>query len=129
MKRVIYGLIIVLSIFISTNSIKAWSEYKIGDKVTYNDIDFYVIKDSSSKDDIVTMLKEDALKLGEGSTYTSTTNFKCYNLNGYCGINYHESSSLYETSYAKVVVDAWAEDKIKTYNEARLLSHDDLINN
>ena len=45
MKRVIYGLIIIFSIFISTNYIKAWSEYKIGDKVTYNDIDFYVIKD------------------------------------------------------------------------------------
>ena len=111
------------------NEVFAWSEYKIGRKVEYNGMEFYVIKDSSSEEDSVTMLKAEPLTYEEGRIYTAATNFQCYNLDGYCGINYHESSSLYETSYVKMVVDAWAEDKIKTYNEVRLLSHDDLITN
>ena len=148
MKRLIYGLIIIFSIFISTNYIKAWSEYKIGDKVTYNDIDFYVIKDSSSTDESLTMLKAEPLTVEEVNLYggvgtehnhvnmnvppSNSSYQRAYDRSGYGGMQYYSSTNCnlvtpwlnnnckneYKESEVKYVVDAWAEDK---------LSVDDLI--
>jgi len=125
MKRVIYGLIIVLSIFISTNSIKAWSEYKIGDKVTYNDIDFYVIKDSGSEEGSVTMLKKEPLTVEEADLYLEhiSANISSYDCNGYAGIYFYTNDDCkpgnftvcetdYSNSFVKNVVDEWAKEKI-----------------
>ena len=64
MKKALYILIILLSMSIC-NKISAYTEYKIGDVVTYNDIDFYVIKDSGVKEDSVTMLKAEPLSYSE----------------------------------------------------------------
>ena len=126
MKRLIYGLIIIFSIFISTNYIKAWSEYKIGDKVTYNDIEFYVIKDSDNKEDSVTMLKAEPLSYEEIQKYTEGIDVQITNQNGDGGMQYHLSSVEYSQSYIKLVVDAWKAEKVPEAIEVRLLTYDDL---
>ena len=43
--------------------------YNVGDIVTYNDIDFYVIKDSGAKEDTVTLLKAKPLTVDEVNLY------------------------------------------------------------
>jgi len=129
MKKVIYGLIIILSIFILTSSIKAWSEYKIGDKVTYNDIDFYVIKNSGSNEDSVTMLKAEPLSYEEVENYSAGTGASLSDANGYGGMQYHLSSVEYSQSYVKRVVDAWKTEKVSEAKEVRMLTYDDLTDN
>ena len=46
-----------------------YTAYKVGDEVTYNNIDYYVIKDSSSNETSVTLLKKTALTVEEVNTY------------------------------------------------------------
>jgi len=118
--------IILLIILISMcNKINAYTEYKIGDKVTYNDIDFYVIKDSSSKDDIVSMLKAEPLSAKEISTYSAGTGALTH-ING--GMQYGPTSD-YSTSYVKTTIEAWTEENIKIgLQEVRLLRIDELLN-
>ena len=47
--------------------------YKVGDEVTYNNVDYYVIKDSSANEDFVTLLKADPLIYSELQTYSNGT--------------------------------------------------------
>ena len=139
MKKYFSLLVIFLSIFIC-GKVHAYKIYKIGDEVRYNDIDFYVIKDSSSDEEIVTLLKAEPLTVEEVNTYgegrvnnyvTNDTNDPAYkkatNNNGYggiryygninCGINsqnvwvYDECDYDYEKSDIKIVVDNWVNDK------------------
>ena len=152
MKRAIYVLIFILSILILDSSINAWSEYTIGQEVEYNGIKFYVIKDSSSEKDTVTMLKAEPLTVEEVDLYgighvnmfvspTSACYKKSYNRNGYGGIQYYGSENCncinscinyqcktdYQLSEIKYIVDAWAKDKLpNVLYDARILSFDDL---
>ena len=66
-----YVLFIVFFIILCTGmkKINAYIEYKIGDEITYNDIKFYVIKNSSSEEDIVTTLKAEPLTVEEFNKY------------------------------------------------------------
>ena len=80
------------------------NSYKIGDVVTYNEMDFYVIANSDDTQDSVTLLKAEPLTVDEVNTYgvghvnkyaTSDTNAnyyqKAYNKNGYGGMAYYTS--------------------------------------
>ena len=142
MKRVFSLLIIFLSIIICSK-VYAYKSYKIGDKVTYNDIDFYVIKDSSEDEDYVTLLKAEPLTVEEVNTYGNghVNNYNCeendnlcynnipHNINGYGGIAYYSSevcgivdgsfistgcTNEYERSSIKYVVDAWADGEFES---------------
>lgn len=90
--------------------INAYIEYKIGDEITYNDIKFYVIKNSSSEEDIVTTLKAEPLTVEEINKYgkvgtnenvvniyswpKSSNSFQtAYNSNGYGGMQYYSSDT------------------------------------
>ena len=105
MKKIYFLIIIVISIFVFSANIYA---YKIGDVVTYNDIDFYVIKDSDSDSDNVTLLKADPLTVEEVNLYggVGTDNnhvnmyvassndsyyHQAYNSSGYGGMAYYSS--------------------------------------
>ena len=137
-----------------------YKEYKIGDIITYNGMNFYVIENSDENSDSVTMLKAEPLTVDEVNTYgvghvnryTDSSVGTAYNNNGYGGMTYYSSetcgyvnnSRVYDgctTDYAqsevKYAVDAWAKDKFQSSDlkkdetgySARLISHDDLINN
>ena len=127
-----------------------YNAYNIGDEVTYNNVDYYVIKSSSSSDENLTMLKKEPLLASEVNQYgtghvnrytnylqgTSTNPF-----NDYGFIAYYTSSTCndsnqsgcttdYNQSDIKCVVDAWAEDNVPSgLVEARLITLDDLTNN
>ena len=47
MKKILYVLVFLFSLFILDDTILAWSKYNIGQEVEYNGVKFYVIKDSS----------------------------------------------------------------------------------
>ena len=117
-----------------------YKAYKIGDEVTYNGINFYVIENSDENSDSVTLLKEEPLTVAEVNKYggvgtennhvnmyveTSDSYYqKARDINGYGGMAYYSSSTCenngfagcttdYAKSEVKYVVDAWALDKLK----------------
>lgn len=97
MKRIVYIFIFLISIFITSNSVFAWSKYEIGKKVTYNGVDYYVIANSDATNDMVTMLKAEPLTTDEILKYSAGTGAKIHNENGYTLMEYHSSSNEYST--------------------------------
>ena len=117
-----------------------YQTYSIGDEVTYNGMNFYVIENSDENSDSVTMLKAEPLTVDEVNTYgvghvnkyTRDAEGTASNQNGYGGMVYYSSptcgyptagsrsefkvagcKSDYASSEVKYVVDAWVADKFK----------------
>ena len=116
-----------------------YQTYSIGDEVTYNGMNFYVIENSDENSDSVTMLKAEPLTVDEVNTYgaghvnryTSSSVGTAGNQNGYGGMAYYTSETCgyptagdntiittgcttdYAQSEVKYVVDAWAVDKFQ----------------
>ena len=118
--------------------------YQVGDEVTYNGVDYYVLKDSGAKDNVVTLLKAEPLTVAEVNTYggvgtdnnhvnkyatndtTSDYYQTAFDYNGYGAIAYYTSETCgydvgntgctnsYDVSDIKYVVDAWAGDKVSS---------------
>lgn len=119
----------IITIFLINTTIYAYTEYKVGDIIPYNGMNFYVIKNSGSIDDSVTMLKAEPLSYEEVQTYSEGTGAQISNKNEYGGIQYGKESNNYQTSYVKNTVDAWARDMIPNgLIEIRLIKYDELIN-
>ena len=154
MKLMIRLLFILVTLFTINITVYAYTEYKIGDIVPYNGMEFYVIKDSSSKDDSVTMLKKEPLSVDEvnqfGRGHVNMYNCQesetscyhtAYDYNGYGGMAYYTSvdcgygtgsnhtdtgcKSDYASSEVKYVVDAWKNAKVPEASEARLLTYEE----
>lgn len=114
--------------------------YVIGDEIIYKGIEFYVIKDSTTMSENVTLLKKEPLTVDEVNTYggvgtennhvnryTKSSIGTAYNYNGYGGMTYYSSETCgylegvkittgcttdYMKSEIKYVVDAWALDEL-----------------
>ena len=106
--------------------------YKIGDTVTYNGIDYYVIENSGIKESTIKLLKAEPLSYAEVQTYSYGTGAQ-NELHDYGdekgnigGMIYHSSSNAYEGSYIKTTVDAWKTVKASAATEARLITIDEL---
>ena len=106
-----------------------YTAYSVGDQVTYNNINYYVIKDSSTSEETVTLLKAEPLSYSEVQTYSQGTGAQTYDSNGYGGMQYHSESNSYATSYVKTTVDAWKTAQAPAAIEARLISLDELTDN
>ena len=112
-----------------------YTAYQVGDEVTYNNVDYYVIKDSDSKESTVTLLKAEPLTVEEVNTYginhvnkyPSSSKDTAYNVNEYGGVAYYSSDKCgwvsgtqkssecttdYQLSEVKYIVDAWAISEI-----------------
>ena len=106
-----------------------YKTYKVGDTVTYNNIDFYVIKDSGAKEDTVILLKAEPLSVDEvknqylPESFGGLTNSK----DGY-GAIFFGSSTEYSLSYVKAELDAWIMDKFSSNDikQFRLITFDEL---
>ena len=87
-----------------------YTAYKVGDEVTYNNVDYYVIADSDVNETSVTLLKKTPLTVSEVNTYggvgtannhvnmhvTSDTSASYYQTaynNGYGGMAYYSSAT------------------------------------
>lgn len=114
-----------------TDKSPSYQTYSVGDTVIYNDISFYVIKDSGPKEDTVTLLKAEPLTVDEVKKNYEETGLPTHtvsNVNGYGDIPASGSNS-YLTSNQKIIVDSWS---LKTFDsvvlyDIRLIKVDDLI--
>ena len=111
-----------------------YTAYEVGDTITYNGMNFYVVSPSGTNEDAVTALKAEPLSYEEVTTYgvghinryTLDSQGVTYNQNGYGGMTYYSSdtcgrvngsrvetgcTSDYDDSDIKYAVDAWANDK------------------
>ena len=132
----------------------SYEAYSVGDEVTYNGVDYYVLKDSGVKDNVVTLLKATPLTTEEVNLYggVGTENNhvnmyvnsnleyygKAFNQNGYGAMAYYTSETCgydvgntgctnsYNASDIKYVVDELSEDKVPTgLSEARLITKEE----
>ena len=102
-----------------------YTAYSVGDQVTYNNINYYVIKDSNASEETVTLLKAEPLSYSDVQTYSQGTGAQTYDQNGYGGMLYGTTSD-YSTSYVKQAVDAWKTAQAPAASEARLFTIDEL---
>ena len=104
-----------------TDKIPTYKAYSVGDEVTYNNINYYVIKDSSASEETVTLLKTEPLTTSEVTNYktaagiglnSTITENKAEDINGYVGMEFDFSSGsgVYSESNIKKVVDLWANE-------------------
>ena len=100
-----------------------YNEYSVGDEITYNNVDYYVLKTSSAEESTVTLLKAEPLTIEEKASYSAGTGVSNDNS---MNIQYHSSSSEYSTSYVKTTVDAWATVKAPAATETRLITIDEV---
>ena len=129
-----------------------YTAYTVGNQVTYSNVNYYVIKDSDTTEEAVTLLKAEPLKVAEVNEYgaghinryTSSSVGTAYDNNGYGGIAYYTSetcgyvnnswvetgcTSDYAQSEIKYVVDAWKAAKAPAATEARLISKQEIDDN
>ena len=122
-------------------SASSYQAYNVGDTVSYNGIEFYVISPSDETSDSVTLLKAEPLTVDEVNTYGvgHINNYAygsvgtAFDYNGYGGMAYYSSATCgyarpgddeayiregctsdYESSEVKYVVDGWSSDKLNT---------------
>ena len=132
----------------------SYQTYSVGDTVTYNNIDFYVIKDSEAKEDTVTLLKAEPLTVEEVNLYgvshinryTYDSPGSAYDQIGYGGVAYYTSNncgynegqwnrdgclSNYDQSEIKYIIDSWKNTNLvdRDIREVRLLTLDELVQN
>ena len=126
-----------------------YTAYTVGDQVTYNNINYYVIKDSDTTEESVTLLKAEPLTVaevneygaGHVNRYTYSSVGTAYDRNGYGGMAYYTSETCghvngslvntgcknaYVDSEVKYAVDAWKTEKAPAATEARLITFEDL---
>ena len=130
-----------------------YTAYTVGQEVTYNNVDYYVVNASTTEDSTVTLLKKTPLTVAEVNQYgaghvnknTSSSQGTAYDQNGYGGMTYYSSdtcnssttsgcTSDYADSDIKYAVDEWAEANTtasdlvadSTGYKARLLTYEEL---
>ena len=135
-----------------------YNSYSVGDEVTYNNVDYYVIEDSDENEETVTLLKAEPLTVAQVNQYggVGTANNhvneyalyrgRSYNIygKGYGGMAYYSSETCgygdssfvnsgcksdYTSSEVKYVVDAWKTAEAPLATSARLITVDDLKDN
>ena len=120
--------------------------YPIGHEISYNNVDYYVIKDTGSN---VTLLKAEPLTVaevnqygaGHVNRYTASSVGTAYNMNGYGGMAYYTSETCgyinkrwvftgcttdYAQSDIKYAVDAWKVAQAPSATEARLIKYNEV---
>ena len=126
-----------------------YTAYTIGNQVTYNNVNYYVIKDSGAKESTVTLLKAEPLNVaevnqfgaGHVNRYTGSSVGTAYDNNGYGCMAYYTSETCgypngsfvetgcttdYASSEVKYAVDSWASAQAPAASDARLITLEDL---
>ena len=106
-----------------------YEEYSVGDEVTYNNVDYYVIKDSGVSDSTVTLLKAEPLTVAEvnqfGGVGTANNHVNMYSSNSTSSVYYHTAydsngyggMAYYSSSTCGYNGSTWVEDGcINEYN-------------
>ena len=101
-----------------------YTAYTVGNQVTYNNVNYYVIENSDTTQATVKLLKAEPLTAEEIADYKPSEAQASGN-----GMQYHSSSNAYDGSYIKTTVDAWKAAKAPAATEARLITKNELIDN
>ena len=112
-----------------TLSAPTYTAYSVGDYISYNGINYYVIEDSDTTNDTVKILKENPLTKTEMDSL-NLTGIYISEENGYGKVQYG-SSADYSISTVKQVVDAWATTAVKSGDSvvARIIELEELLTN
>ena len=116
-----------------------YTAYTVGDQVTYNNINYYVIKNSDASEASVTLLKATPITSSEISLYLSSTEVanKVDTTGTYATMAYYSRdncvsagdqtgcSTDYSLSDIKQVVDVWKANYASGANSARLLTYEE----
>ena len=116
----------------------SYEAYSVGDEVTYNGVDYYVLKDSDAKDNVVTLLKAEPFTVEEvnlyggvgtennhvntyATHYPGTQSTGAIDRNGYGIMAYYNKQDCsyyrtncinnYDSSDVKYVIDNWSKKK------------------
>ena len=120
-----------------------YEAYSIGDTVTYNGINYYVIENSGATKSTVTLLKETPITSSEISSYLSSTEIanKVDTSGTYATMPYYSRdncvsagdqsgcSTDYSVSDVKQLVDVWKSNYANGATEARLITINELEDN
>ena len=120
-----------------------YTAYQVGDQVKYNNVDYYVIKDSDTSEESVTLLKAEPITSNEISSYLSSTEVGSkVNTSGiYATMAYYSAencvsagdvsgcSTDYTVSDIKQVVDIWKIKYAPEVIEARLITKEEIDKN
>ena len=110
-----------------------YTAYEVGDEVTYNNVDYYVIADSSTNEENVQLLKKDPLTIAEvnqfGGVGTANNHVNMYvttntsadyyqtadnvNNSGYGGMAYYSSSTCNRSGDSSGCTTNYADSEIK----------------
>ena len=116
----------------------SYTVYSIGDEVTYNGANYYVLKDSGAKKTTVTLLKAEPLTVEEMNIPyggDGTVNFRrCI---GQYGIGIPPHAGIYDNSTVKEYIEQWSSNYLnsddlvedETGYSVRLITIDELIEN
>ena len=148
MKKIFYLFLFVLLII--GTKVQAYKEYKIGDEITYKDINFYVINDSKIDDNYIVLLKSDALKKQELDDLSESLeiNGEIHYDDDYIHTLYYSADDCisagdisgcsvdYSLSYVKQIVDLWVNKTINlddltkdsTGYSSRIMTKDEYAN-
>ena len=88
-----------------------YTAYTVGNQVTYNNVNYYVIKDSGTDEASVTLLKAEPLSYSEIQTYSNGT-----------------GAELYDYGEEKGHI-GWKNAKAPAATEARLITYNELLDN
>ena len=141
----------------SEEAAPTYTAYKVGDEVKYNNVDYYVIKNSGVNEEEVQLLKKDPLTVtqvnqfgaGHVNMYVTQDTSSAYYQKAYDynndgtvgGMAYYSSATCnqwgdssgcttdYSQSEIKYVVDAWKAAQAPNATNARLITLDDLTDN
>ena len=110
-----------------------YTAYTVGNQVSYNNVNYYVIENSDTTQATVKLLKAEPLSYSEIQTYSNGTGAELYDYGeekGHIGgMQYHSRSSAYDGSYVKTTVEAWKNAKAPAATEARLITYNELLDN
>lgn len=114
MKKM-FSLIIVLVSIMCCDKAFAYKEYKIGDKVTYRGEEYYVIEDSDSNTEYISLLKDQPLTKDEvnkynGGEYTSKNGEMPHDSNCDSIGNRTGTCSYSTNSQIKILLNNWIND-------------------
>ena len=94
-----------------------YTAYTVGNQVSYNNVNYYVIENSDTTQATVKLLKAEPLTAEEIADYKPSEARAAGK-----GMQYHSSSNAYDGSYIKTTVDAWKAAKAPAATEARLIA-------
>ena len=104
MKKILYLIVFAIVLQLQVSIVNGFENYKIGDQVTYNGVDYYVIDNSDETKNYVELMKSTSLSSGEIEKYSTGDNIDIYE-----SVTLTSQFLPYDMQWFKTNVDNWVE--------------------